>query len=56
MPANVVGNPTDLKGILRPNLYLEIGTGDYYEPLFYFKFDRIINLPPNINRADLLTI
>src|SRR5207248_2015898 len=39
MPTNVVGDPTDPKGTLRLNLHLEIGTGDYYESLFYPEFD-----------------
>jgi hypothetical protein len=56
MPENVVGDPTDPKGTLRPNLHPEIGTGDHYEPLFCPGFERRINLPPSINRADPLAI
>ena len=56
MPTNVVGDPTDPKGTLRPNLHPEIGTGDHYEPLFCPEFDRIINLPTSIDRADPLAI
>jgi len=56
MPENVVGDPTDPKGTLRPNLRPEIGVGDHYEPLFCPEFDRIINLPPSIDRADPLAI
>ena len=57
-PDNVVGDPTDPNGTLRPNLCPEIGTGDrdHYEPLFCPEFDRIINLPPNIDRANPLAI
>jgi hypothetical protein len=54
MPTNV--DPTDPKGTLWPNLYPEMGTGDHYEPLFGPEFDRIINLPPGIDRADPLPI
>ena len=55
---NVVGDPTDPKGTLRPNLHPEIGTGEsqHYEPLICPGFDRIINLPTSINRADPLAI
>jgi hypothetical protein len=55
---NVVGDPTDPKGTLRPNLHPEIGTrdGDHYEPLFCPEFDRIINLPTGIDRANPLAI
>ena len=56
MSENVVGDPTDPKGTLRPNLHLEIGTGDHYEPLFCPEFDRIINLPTGIDRANPLAI
>jgi hypothetical protein len=56
MPANVVGDPIDPKGTLRPNLRLEIGTGDHYEPLFCPEFDRIINLPTGVDRANPLAI
>ncbi len=52
MSTNVVGDPTNPKETLWPNLYPEIGTRDHYEPLFCPEFDRIINLPPGINRAD----
>jgi hypothetical protein len=55
-PKNVVGDPTDPKGTLQPNLYPEIGTGDHYEPLFCPPFDRIVNLPPGVDRTDLLAI
>src|SRR5208282_4159438 len=56
MPTNVVGDPTDPKGTLRPNLHPEIGTGDHYEPLFCPEFDRIINLPAGTDRANPLAI
>jgi hypothetical protein len=56
MPTNAVGDPTNQKGTLRPNLHPETGTGDHYESLFCLKFDQIINLPPGINRADPLAI
>ena len=39
MATNVVGDPTNLKGTLQPNLHLEIGTRNYYEPLFCPEFD-----------------
>ena len=56
MLENVVGDPTDPRGTLRPNLHLEIGTGDYYKLLFCPEFDRIINLPIGIDRTDPLAI
>jgi len=56
MLENVVGDPTNPKGTLRPNLHPERGTGDYYEPLFCPKFDRIINLPLGINGTNPLAI
>jgi hypothetical protein len=56
MPENVIEDPTDPKETLRPNLHSEIDTGDYFEPLFCSEFDRIINLPAGIDRADPLAI
>jgi hypothetical protein len=56
MLENIVGDPTDPKGTLHPNLHPERGTGDHYEPLFCPEFDRIINLPPSIDKADPLAI
>ena len=56
MPENTIGDPTDPKGTLRPNLHPEIGTGNHYEPLFCPEFDRIINLPAGFDRADPLAI
>jgi hypothetical protein len=56
MPENVVGDPTDPRGTLRPNLHPEIGTGDHYTPLFCPEFDRVINLPTGIDRTDPLAI
>src|SRR5438552_2763894 len=56
MPKNVVGDPTDPRGTLRPNLHPEIGIGDHYEPLICPEFDRRINLPANISGADPLAI
>jgi hypothetical protein len=55
---NVVGDPTNPKGTLGPNLCPEIGTGDtdYYELLFCPEFNRITNLPCSINKADPLAI
>jgi hypothetical protein len=55
-PKNVVGDPTNPKGTLRPNLHPEIGTGDHYEPLFCPEFDRIINLPSSIDGTNPLAI
>ena len=57
-PKNVVGDPTDPNGTLRPNLQPEIGTGDgdHYEPLICPEFDRIINLPTGVDKADPLAI
>jgi len=56
MPENVVGDPTDPRETLRPNLHPEIGTGDHYEPLFCPEFNRIINLPLSADRTDPITI
>ena len=56
MPSNVVGDITDPKGTLRPNLHPELGTGDHYEPLFCPEFDLIVSLPPSIDRANPLAI
>jgi hypothetical protein len=56
MLENVVGDPTDPRRTLRPNLHSEIGTGDHYEPLFCSEFNCIINLPDGIDRANLLAI
>ena len=56
MLENVVGDPTDPKGTLRPNLHPETGTGDYYKPLFCPGFKRRINLSPSIDRANPLAI
>jgi hypothetical protein len=56
MPQNVVGDPTDPRGTLRPNLQPEIGTGDHYEAMFCPEFDRIINLPLSIDRTDPLAL
>jgi hypothetical protein len=55
-PKNVVGDPTDPKGTLQPNLYSEIDTGDYYKLLFCSLFDQIVNLSPGVDRTDLLAI
>jgi hypothetical protein len=56
MSENVVGDPTDPRGTLQPNLYPEIDTGDRYEPLFCPEFDCIINLSLGIDRTDPLAI
>jgi hypothetical protein len=56
MSEKVVGDRTDPKGTLRPNLHPEIGIGDHYEPLQCPEFDRIINLTAGIDRTDPLAI
>ena len=56
MLEDVVGDPTNLRGTLQLNLHLEIGSGDYYEPLFCPKFDCIINLPVGIDRTNPFAI
>jgi len=56
MLENIVGDPTDPKGTLQPNLHLEIGSGDHYKPLFCPEFDCIINLPAGIDRTNPLAI
>ena len=56
MPTNVVGDPTDRKGTLRPNLHPEIGIGDHYKLLFCPEFDSITNLSSNVDRADPFAI
>ena len=56
MLENVVGDPTNPKGTLRPNLRPETRTGDHYKPLLCPEFDRIINLPPGIDRTNPLAI
>jgi hypothetical protein len=39
MPENIVGDSTDPKETLRPNMHPEIDTGDHYEPLFCSEFN-----------------
>ena len=53
---NVVGDPTDPKGTLRPNLHPEAGTGVHYTPLICPEFDYVINLPTGTDRTSPLAI
>jgi hypothetical protein len=55
-PMDVVGDPTNLKGTLRPNLHSEAGTGVHYTPLFCPEFNQVINLSTGINRTSPLAI
>ena len=56
MSTNVVGDPTDKKETLRPNLHSEIGIEDHYESLFCSEFNPIINLSSDIDRVDPFAI
>ena len=48
---STVGDPTDPKGTLRPNLPSETSTGGYYAPLNCPDFTYTINLPPEVDRS-----
>jgi len=52
---DVVADPTN-DGTLRPNLELEVSTGDNFEPLFCLQFDSHNNLPPNVEKDDPFSI
>ena len=56
MPRNVVGDPTNPKGTLRPNLCPKLSTRDYYEPLICPVFGPNIALPSSIDQANPLAI
>jgi hypothetical protein len=51
-----VGDPTDPRGTLRPNLPPETGTGDHYVPLNCPDFSPTINLPPGVDKGDPIAI
>ena len=53
-PSQVVGDPTDPAGTLRPNLPPEPETGDNYHPMPAPEFDHKISLP--VDSMDALAI
>jgi hypothetical protein len=53
---SAVGDPTDPKGTLRPNLPPEPATGVKFQPLKCSSFDHQINLPPSIDSHDAFSI
>ena len=55
-PPQTVGDPTDPKGTLRPNLPPEPKTGPEFKPLHCPPFPHQINLPVNVARNDAFAI
>ena len=53
---SVVGDPTDPKGTLRPNLTSESATGSKFEPLECPFFSHQINLPISIDSKNAFSI
>jgi hypothetical protein len=51
-----VGDPTDPRGTLRPNLPPETSTGDHYVPLNCSGFSYTINLLPGVDRGSPIAI
>jgi len=52
----VIGDPTNPSGTLRPDLLLEPIVGAYFTPLKCPEFDFRINLPPDVNTHDPIAI
>jgi hypothetical protein len=52
----VIGDPTDPGGTLRPNLPLEPTIGTHFTPLPCLEFDYYINLPTSVDRHSLIAI
>ena len=53
---SAVGDSTDFKGTLRPNLSSESVISVKFQPLKCFSFDHQINLPPSIDSHDAFSI
>jgi len=52
----IIDNPTDLRGTLRPNLLPESTTDTEFKSLPHLKFDYKINLPPFVDITNLIII
>jgi hypothetical protein len=52
----VIGDPTNLGGMLRPNLPLEPTVGTHFTLLPCLEFDYCINLPTSVNQHSPITI
>ena len=52
----IINDPTDPRGTLRPNLLPEPTTGTKFKPLPYLEFDYKINLPPFVDITNLIII
>jgi hypothetical protein len=52
----VIGDPTDLGGILRPSLLLKLTVGTHFTLLPCLEFDYYINLLVSVNQHSLIAI
>lgn len=55
-PSQIVSDPTDPKGTLRPNLPTEPTIGKRFKPLYCLPFAHKINLPSNIISSNAFII